>query len=412
VEFLELGVAYGTKTEWKLYGPDLNGKYGGLNGTGGFDAVSPGLSLFNPTISDARGNILGYYDSAQGSVVWNSARSTGYGAVPGYRPLALANGANVAQSSAWRGRWVDITGYHQIGLRPYDPISGRWLTFDSAWNEGDPNYYTFAGGEPIMGFDPDGRISQSYYQNSQSANPFDPAMQGITWTWQLAAYPSCAWEPVLLNGQSSQYASSSIWNVSATASYYNQVSANGLNQGGIAGYAEFATAQMGEDVLDFFGATGVQQSAMRSGAASANPSQRGTAWGYGAITAGSILINAIPGEGKTATLVAEEGVKLLEADAAKETIYVLGRQVDTDVAKDWAGHSVLDIPDWTLAKNDAFIQKIIDEGGTAYLGSPQIEANLWDAANNRMTVFARELEQLKKAGYKRQGNYMLPPSAH
>jgi RHS repeat-associated protein len=161
VEFLELGVAYGNKTEWKLYGPDLNGRYGGLNGTGGFDAVSPGLSLFNPTISDARGNILGYYDSAQGIVLWNSARPTGYGAVPGYRPLALANGANVAQSSAWRGRWVDITGYHQIGLRPYDPTSGRWLTYDSVWNARDPNYYTFAGGEPIMGFDPDGRCVDS-----------------------------------------------------------------------------------------------------------------------------------------------------------------------------------------------------------------------------------------------------------
>ena len=59
VEFLELGVNYGSTTEWKLYGPDLNGKYGGINGVGGFDAVSPILNLFEPTISDFRGNILG-----------------------------------------------------------------------------------------------------------------------------------------------------------------------------------------------------------------------------------------------------------------------------------------------------------------------------------------------------------------
>jgi len=163
VEFLELGVSYGITTEWKLYGPDLNGKYGGLNGTGGFDAVSPYLNLFNPTISDIRGNILGYYDASQGSVLWNPSRPTGYGAAPGYRPAALANGANVAQSSAWRGHWVDITGYYQIGLRPYDPVSGRWLTYDSAWNERDPNYYTFAGGEPIMSFDADGRFSKGMY---------------------------------------------------------------------------------------------------------------------------------------------------------------------------------------------------------------------------------------------------------
>ena len=161
VEFLELGVSYGAKTEWKLYGPDLNGRYGGLNGTGGFDAVSPGLNQFDPTVSDARGNILGYFDQLLGSVTWNPSRPTGYGAVPGYRPVALANGANVAQSSAWRSREVDITGYHQIGLRPYDSAAGRWLSYDSVWNEGDPNYLSFAGDDPVNDFDPDGRCFES-----------------------------------------------------------------------------------------------------------------------------------------------------------------------------------------------------------------------------------------------------------
>ena len=159
VEFLELGVAYGTKIEWKLYGPDLNGVYGGLNGTGGFDGVSSFLNLFNPTISDFRGNILGVVTN--GVVSWNSARPTGYGAVPGYRPLALGNGADISLSSAWRGRWVDITGYHQIGLRPYDSVSGRWLTYDSVWNERDPNAYTFCGGDPVNGVDSDGRCVEN-----------------------------------------------------------------------------------------------------------------------------------------------------------------------------------------------------------------------------------------------------------
>jgi hypothetical protein len=100
------------------------------------------------------------------------------------------------------------------------------------------------------------------------------------------------------------------------------------------------------------------------------------------------------------------------AAAAENPIYVLGRQVDTAVAKNWPGHSILDIPDWTLAKNDAFVQNIIDQRATVYLGSPQTEATLFDAANNRMTVFARELEQLKAAGYKQAGDYMLPPGTH
>jgi len=156
VEFLELGVNYGSTTEWKLFGPDLNGAYGGMNGVGGLDAVSPILNLFQPTISDFRGNILGVITN--GIMSWNSARPTGYGAVPGYLPLPLANGANIAVASAWRGHWADITGLYNIGLRPYEATSGRWLTFDSVWNEIDANGMSFCGGDPINGFDPDGRF--------------------------------------------------------------------------------------------------------------------------------------------------------------------------------------------------------------------------------------------------------------
>jgi len=155
VEFLELGVSYGDSTEWKLYGPDMNGVYGGMNGTGGFDGVSPYLNLFNPVISDYRGDILG--EVTNGVVSWTPARPTGYGAVPGHRPVAVGYGADVAQSSAWHGRWVDITGYYQIGMRTYDPVTGMWLSYDPTWNERDPNYLTFAGGDPVNGFDSDGR---------------------------------------------------------------------------------------------------------------------------------------------------------------------------------------------------------------------------------------------------------------
>jgi RHS repeat-associated protein len=144
----------------------------GLNGVGGLDAVFTlgGASSTSPTISDYRGNILGQVTNS--TVVWNSSRPTGYGAVPGYRPVALGHGANVAQSSAWRGRWVDITGYYQIGMRLYDPVAGMWLSYDSAWNERDPNYLTFAGGDPIMGFDPDGRCVEgtaNYLYNGGAA---------------------------------------------------------------------------------------------------------------------------------------------------------------------------------------------------------------------------------------------------
>ena len=154
VEFLEVGARVEWKTTWKLHGPDASGVYGGMQGVGGFDAVFDQFT-FNPTISDLRGNILGTVTN--GVVSWTGARSTGYGAVPGYRPPVLGNGGDMITASAWRGVWGDITGFYWRGKRYYDPISGGWMSSDPVWNGGDPNYHTFCGGDPINYFDPDGR---------------------------------------------------------------------------------------------------------------------------------------------------------------------------------------------------------------------------------------------------------------
>jgi hypothetical protein len=113
----------------------------------------------------------------------------------------------------------------------------------------------------------------------------------------------------LISGGSSQ--GSGFSDAAASASYYNQMSASGLNSGGIGGYAEAAAGQVGEDLLDFFGTTSVQQSAQQSGYASSDPSRQGAAWGYGALTAGSIALNALPAVGKATALAGEEGEKLI-----------------------------------------------------------------------------------------------------
>jgi hypothetical protein len=54
-----------------------------------------------------------------------------------------------------------------LGARIYDPVSGRWLSFDALGStELDPNGYTFTGGDPIDYFDPDGRLGKTYaYQD-------------------------------------------------------------------------------------------------------------------------------------------------------------------------------------------------------------------------------------------------------
>jgi RHS repeat-associated protein len=171
VEFLELGVGVGNvasySTTWKLYGPDLNGQYGGLNGAGGLDAVMPQSMTLNPTISDSRGNVLAVVTN--GVVSWNPSRPTGYGAVPGYRPLPLGAGANLGQAAVWREHWSDISGYVWLGARYYDPVAGAFLSSDPVWNGRDPNYYTFCGGDPINYTDPDGRCTEQQ-QRSQHGN--------------------------------------------------------------------------------------------------------------------------------------------------------------------------------------------------------------------------------------------------
>lgn len=161
VEFLELGITVDSATTWKLYGPDLDGAYGGLNGTGGLEGTSTGIGAFQPTISDARGNVLGQATNSF-AVRWTAARVTGYGAVPGHRPLPLGRGGDVAESSAWRGRYVETAGYVWLGGRFYNPESGSFLNTDPVWNGRDPNYYTFAGGDPINYFDPDGRMGRNH----------------------------------------------------------------------------------------------------------------------------------------------------------------------------------------------------------------------------------------------------------
>jgi len=178
VEFLEAGTSPSVQAVWKLYGPDLNGRYGGLNGAGGLEGVSPYQNTFNPVISDARGNVLA--EVTNGVASWTLARPTGYGAVPGYRPVAYGNGVDLAQSCVFRGREVDVTGYHHFGRRDYDPVSGQWLSYDPAWNERDPNGQSYCGGDPINRFDADGRLGKDIgpslwdrYQNSQQGDAVD-----------------------------------------------------------------------------------------------------------------------------------------------------------------------------------------------------------------------------------------------
>lgn len=87
---------------------------------------------------------------------------------------------------------------------------------------------------------------------------------------------------------------------------------------------------------------------------------------------------------------------------------IIGRQMDTAVAGEWADHAILNNPNWTLRVNDAWIQAGIDRRARFYLGSPQNNATLKHPIYGE-TVFKRELDQLRRAGYRQEGDYMIPP---
>lgn len=110
---------------------------------------------------------------------------------------------------------------------------------------------------------------------------------------------------------------------------------------------------------------------------------------------------------KTTAGLADEAGALLGKSG---DVVVLGRQADTAVAKGWDGHVVLDTPNWSLDLNDAFMRGAIDQGRSIYLASPT-KGNLVQTAGQfagQPTVYARELQMLRDAGYSRVGDYMVP----
>lgn len=166
VEFLELGVERLTSSEtngwWKVYGPDLDGTYGGLQGIGGLEAVidvsDPGAPVVAGVIDDMLGNPVATV-SAGGVVSWNTCVVGGYGPQPGWTAPALSASAGPARASVWRGRRFDPdTGYCWLGARFYDPAGHRYLSPDPLGHAASLGLYDYAGGDPVNFVDPDGRL--------------------------------------------------------------------------------------------------------------------------------------------------------------------------------------------------------------------------------------------------------------
>ena len=174
VEFLEFGVTLNGVDYWKIYGPDLSGRYGGMQGVGGLDAVLHEFPLsfgYSAVVSDNFGNVVGNVEGPLGEpddqyVTWQATRVGAYGPVAGYPALPLernqiAGEFLLAPVVTWRGMRIDPTGFYCIGARYYDPEAGRFISADPMGFAGGWDLQGFCQGDPVNFFDPDGRLGVS-----------------------------------------------------------------------------------------------------------------------------------------------------------------------------------------------------------------------------------------------------------
>ena len=159
VEFLEIGASLNGQKHWKLYGPDLNGVYGGLQGIGGLEAIiRQSDGAVTPLLSDAFGNAVASLSGT--NVTWNATRVGGYGPLPNYSARWWSTNTTLAASTVWRGRRMDPTGYVDMGARPYDFVGARFLSPDPLGHDASMDLYSYANGDPVNFMDPDGRFGK------------------------------------------------------------------------------------------------------------------------------------------------------------------------------------------------------------------------------------------------------------
>jgi RHS repeat-associated protein len=150
------GLRLATEGGWKVYGPDLNGQFGGLQGTGGLEAtILDAGGTTQGAINDQFGN--GVASVTGGAATWFATRVGAYGPLPGTQAATLTDITQLAAATAWRGRRIDPTGFYDLGARYYEPTSGRFLSADPMGQASSPSLYDFAGGDPVNYFDPAGR---------------------------------------------------------------------------------------------------------------------------------------------------------------------------------------------------------------------------------------------------------------
>ena len=172
VEFLELGIIVQIgnnqpRTIWKIYGANNNGVYGESNGHSGLEAiVEADANIAYGIVNSIQGDIVATIDSGSNKLRWKKEAPSSYGPIKipsaatieaAQKPGELAKA--IIESSTWKGKRVDPTGFINFGARHYDPLTGRFLSCDPLGHEATPDLYAYADGDPVNNIDPDGRLA-------------------------------------------------------------------------------------------------------------------------------------------------------------------------------------------------------------------------------------------------------------
>lgn len=281
----------------------------------------------------------------------------------------------------YTGEQIDPTGLVYLRARYYNPGTGRFLTADSIipnpLNSMGWNRYAYGYNNPVKFVDPSGHQGEPWWEQ---------VVRGIH-GWVCSGWNSidgCPGDVFLraLDLLPTNPAEDTLRTVQSTAGFDNSSLPN----------EPLITPNDLQHVQRF----GNAFQAVEGGVASWNEFQHAAKGSFVGENANKANI----------------GWQVYKQANQCDDVLVLGRQVDTDAWYGEEGHQILRIPpeDWAIPVNDSWVQGGIDRGATFRVVSP-IEDSLWDEFNNRPTILARELEQLRQAGYNLSdnGEYMLPP---
>ncbi len=154
-EFREIGVKYGDRIFWKIYGPNS------------CDAMTDETGQSVILMHNALDQLVGVI-SRQGTC-YSQQLASSYGPQLA-APSIPSDLLSYAQSHSWHSQSQDPTGLIWMGKRYYDPQRGRFLSPDSIGYPVCLDLYVYAGGDPINYFDPDGRFASPVYQTIKAVS--------------------------------------------------------------------------------------------------------------------------------------------------------------------------------------------------------------------------------------------------